>query len=108
MRFPLRSAGDPGLERFDFLSGERMLLTMLRGRHLLVGVDAAHAHDHLAGIRLAGNQGAVAALELLHRRLARDQRKTALRLVQAVALQTVLREDGSNVAVEIRRGGREG
>ena len=92
--------GDPALEELPVLLAERVL--RVRRRHDLLFVLREDALDQLALFGVSENNGGPAGLSSALRRLALIESQTGLAclLVRAVALETVLRQNGPNPGVE--------
>lgn len=96
----LRALGDPAAHQRDLL--RRDVPIRFRRRHHVVAVVGLEAGDHLALIRLAGDDRRVPT-EVARRflRLIEAQFGLAVLRVLAVAVKAGLREDGADVAVEL-------
>ena len=103
---PDRAFLDPALEQFDLLRLERLVL--LGRRHHVVRVRGGETADHLALLRRARHHRDLARLRLPQRGLLEIEAQVGLELgrIRPVAGVAVLREDGSDVAVEINLGRR--
>src|SRR5204863_7333654 len=94
---PLRPGLVPLLQHLLLVGGQRLLR-----RHLVL----VHPLPDLALGGLAGHYARLAALPASGGGLLTGQVELALGLAGPVALQAV-RQDGSDLAVEVRRGGEE-
>jgi len=102
-----RTLGDPAAEEGD-LFGRDVFVGVGRG-HLLFGVLREQAEDELALFGFAGGDDE-AAVALGDGVVAFVEAELGLAVVGvlAVAVETVFREDGADVAVELELGGRGG
>ena len=100
VRFVFRALADPLLENRDLRRGEIAQLG-LGGRHVVV-VGGENALDHLAGIGLAGDDGFLAdgALAFIKAQLG-----FTLLGIRPVTEETLVREDGPDVAIELELAG---
>ncbi len=94
---------DPLLQELLLL--RRQFLVRLRGRHDLVGIGVVDAGDHFALVRLAGDDG-IGQFAALGGALegVEPQAGLALLFVRSVTGETVVGEDGADVAVEVDLG----
>jgi hypothetical protein len=104
--FLIRGAlGDPLAQRRDL--SRREALVRLRRRHSFLRIIRLDALHDLAFVRLSGNDRRVAlAITNRARTLVEPQSRFTFRGILPVALETVFREDGPDVAIELELGGR--
>ena len=98
VRLKLCTFGDPLAQHLDVAAFQRMLLAMLRRRHLLVRIGGKQARDHFTLIRFAGHDAMRAAFERLEGQIATGEHQTAFGVIRAVAFEAVLREQRLHIA----------
>jgi len=97
----LRTLGDPAPEGLDLLGGE--VLVRLRRRHAVLLVGGDQPGDELAVIRLTrDDDGVAAAIQRGVRGVVEPQPPLAVVRVLPVAVEAVLRQDRTDVAVELQ------
>ena len=105
---PRAAFGDPPLEQFDL--GGSHLFPRGGGRHLFVGILRQHAGDQFAFINLARDNGRCSRSQFGGAPFSdvQPQAGLAFLFIGTVALKTIVRQDGPDVAGEVQRpvGGR--
>ena len=109
VRFIFRALLDPADQHLAFRLRERTV--QVGRRHDVIRIRAQHPSHHLAVLDVAGNDGPLAALQLLGRarQLIQPQpRLAALVGIGSVAAVAAVGEDGTHVPVEADGRGRIG
>ena len=102
----LGPGGDPGLQRPDLLRGERFLRVWRRHDDVLVG--RSDAPDQFAPPGILGHDRRAPRITAGKCRAPVVEAKATLtrRLIRAVAVAAMLREDRPHVVLKVRRGRR--